>query len=219
MPDGDLDGGAVRGVPQGVGDEVGHHLAQPGLGARTTVGADRAVEAEQRDASLRRPHAGVGDGIRREHGEVDLAASTTGFVVDPGQGEQVLDEAAHPGRLGLDALHRAGRRPPVGDGALPVQLGVAAHRGERGAQLVRGVGDELAHPLLAGLAHGEGRTRSGRASTLRLRESEVTSSSAWRTGMRRVRSPVAIAAAVSSMRVSGTEGPPHGVPAERGPTR
>ena len=39
--------------------------------------------------------------------------------------------------------------------------------------------------------------------TLRLRESEVTSSSAWRTGMRWVRSPVAIAAAVSSIRVSG----------------
>ena len=43
----------------------------------------------------------------------------------------------------------------VGHGALPVELGVPAHRGERGAQLVRGVGDELAHPLLAGLAHGE----------------------------------------------------------------
>jgi hypothetical protein len=38
---------------------------------------------------------------------------------------------------------------------------------------------------------------------LRLRDSEVTSSSAWRTGMRCVRSPAAMAAAVSSMRVSG----------------
>ena len=39
--------------------------------------------------------------------------------------------------------------------------------------------------------------------TLRLREREVTSSSAWRTGMRWVRSPVAIAAAVSSIRDNG----------------
>ena len=39
--------------------------------------------------------------------------------------------------------------------------------------------------------------------TLRRRDSEVTSSSAWRTGMRWVRSPVAMAAAVSSMRVNG----------------
>ena len=39
--------------------------------------------------------------------------------------------------------------------------------------------------------------------TLRLREREVTSSSAWRTGMRWVRSPVAMAEAVSSIRDSG----------------
>ena len=39
--------------------------------------------------------------------------------------------------------------------------------------------------------------------TLRLREREVTSSSAWRTGMRWVRSPAAMAAAVSSIRDSG----------------
>ena len=38
---------------------------------------------------------------------------------------------------------------------------------------------------------------------LRLRDSEVTSSSAARTGMRRVRSPPAMAAAVSSIWVSG----------------
>ena len=52
----------------------------------------------------------------------------------------------------------------VADGALPVELGVAAHRRERGAQLVRGVGDELAHPLLAGLAHARTTTRCGSAS-------------------------------------------------------
>ena len=44
-----------------------------------------------------------------------------------------------PGRPGQFVPHPA---------ALPVVLGVAAHRGERGAQLVAGVRDELAHPLL-----------------------------------------------------------------------
>ena len=39
--------------------------------------------------------------------------------------------------------------------------------------------------------------------TLRLRERDVTSSSAWRTGMRWVRSPPAMAEAVSSIRDSG----------------
>ena len=40
--------------------------------------------------------------------------------------------------------------------ALAVQLGIAPHGGQRGAQLVGGVRDELPHPLLRGLAGGEG---------------------------------------------------------------
>ena len=46
------------------------------------------------------------------------------------------------------ASSRAG---PVVDGADPVQLGEAAHGGQRGSQLVPGVGHELAHPCLRGL--------------------------------------------------------------------
>ncbi len=63
--------------------------------------------------------------------------------------------------LGLDPLHRGADGFGVGDGSLAVQLGVPAHRRQRGAQLMGGVGDELAHPLLAGLADGEGRLDPG----------------------------------------------------------
>ena len=66
-------------------------------------------------------------------------------LVEAGQLEQVLDEAAHPDGLLLDALHGLGHFLRRLQGAHPVQLGVAAHRDERGAQLVAGIADEAAH--------------------------------------------------------------------------
>ena len=67
----------------------------------------------------------------------------------PGQQQQVLDEPLHPQRLGLDARQRVGDRRGHRLALATGQLGIPADGGERGAQLVRGVGDELAHPLLA----------------------------------------------------------------------
>ena len=52
---------------------------------------------------------------------------------------------------------------PLG-GAAPEQLGVAAHRGERGLQLVGGVAHELAQAPLGLAPLGEGRARCCRAS-------------------------------------------------------
>ena len=66
-------------------------------------------------------------------------------LVEAREGEQVLDEHAHPHRLLLDAVHRLRDILVARDRAHPVQLGVAAHRDERGAQLVAGVADESAH--------------------------------------------------------------------------
>ena len=65
--------------------------------------------------------------------------------VEAGEQQQVLDEPGHPRRLGLDLGQRGGG----GLGAVARQLGVAGDGGERRTQLVGGVGDELAHLLLA----------------------------------------------------------------------
>ena len=93
------------------------------------------------------------------------AARSTGValerpaLVEAGQQEQVVDEHAHPRRSPLRCAaspwpgRRAARRRTLAE-----ELGVAADRGQRRAQLVRGVGDEPAQPLLrGGCALGERR--------------------------------------------------------------
>jgi hypothetical protein len=79
------------------------------------------------------------------------------LLVEPGQQQQVLDEQAHPGGLLLDPTHHAAQVFGGADRALPVQLGKAADRGQRGPQLMARVGDEPAHPVLGLLCAGLGR--------------------------------------------------------------
>ena len=67
-------------------------------------------------------------------------------LVEPGQQQQVGDQRRHPLRLALDALQRVLGHGGQLVGLLPGELGVSADGGERGAQLVARVGDELAHP-------------------------------------------------------------------------
>ena len=61
--------------------------------------------------------------------------------------EQVLDEGAHADGLLLDAVHRLGDVLRALQRAHPVELGVAAHRDQRGAQLMARVADEAPHLL------------------------------------------------------------------------
>src|SRR5262249_56153446 len=70
------------------------------------------------------------------------------FLVEAGEQQQVLDEQAHPGGFVLDAPQQQLGLVGPARRALPVQLREAADRRERGTQLVRRVGDELAHALL-----------------------------------------------------------------------
>ena len=81
-------------------------------------------------------------------------------LVEPGQQQQVLDQCLHAGRLLLDAAHDHRQVDPgrvARSLAEAEQLGEALDRGERRAQLVRGVGQELAEPVLGPVALGEGR--------------------------------------------------------------
>ena len=103
---------------------------------------------------------GVADGVDDQPGQIDRFAVQRPSRVQARQQQHVLDQLGHPFGLGLDAAHRVG--DVVGQFvALALrELGVAADRGQRGAQLVAGVGDELAHPGLAGVPR---RQRTGDA--------------------------------------------------------
>jgi hypothetical protein len=79
-----------------------------------------------------------------------------GHLVEARQQEQVVDQDTHARRLVLDAPHRLLDVGGVARGAHAEELGVAADRGQRCAQLVRGVGDETPQTILAGLALAEG---------------------------------------------------------------
>ena len=110
-----------------------------------TTAAHRTAGVEARPAGAGRSGsrpASVVHGVAGEHGQVDRVGAHRPLLVEPGQQQQVLDEAAHPGGLVLDAAHRAGDLVRSRHGALAVQLGEAADAGQRGAQLVRGVGGE-----------------------------------------------------------------------------
>ena len=95
-------------------------------------------------------------GVGGDRRQVDRQAVERPSLVDAGEQQQLVDQDAHALGLLLDAAH--GRLEVGGAvfGAAMEELGVAADRGERRAQLVRGVGQEAAQPVLGRLALGEG---------------------------------------------------------------
>ena len=147
---------------------------------------------------------GVERGVAGERHEVDLGEVERLRLVEPGEGEQVLDEAAHADRLLLDAVHRL--RDVVGrlQRAHPVELGVAAHRDERRAQLVRGVADEPAH-----LVDGAGAVAERAVDAVEHRVERAVEPADLGVGRRAAerwpKSPSAIAAAVRSTSRSGVK--------------
>ena len=148
------DQGAVRRVPSGVGEQVREHLVQPVL----VAGGEHRVVRELQDP----PVAGAGGlsvagGVDRQPAQVDRFRRQRAPGVEPGEQQQVVDQDAHP--LGF-RQHPAERVRDRLAGVARVQqreLGVAADGGQRGAQLVRGVGGEPAQPRLAGRAPSQRR--------------------------------------------------------------
>ena len=109
-------------------------------------------------------HVRVADRVDHQPRQVHRPGRQRPAGVQPGQQQQVLDQRGHPGRLRLHPAHRVRhivRYPGI---AAPRQLGVPADGGQRRAQFVAGVGDELADPGLAGLPGGQARRRRARAS-------------------------------------------------------
>ena len=95
---------------------------------------------------------GIAGGVDDKPGQVHLFALQRSPGVQAREQQHVLDEAGHALGLGFHPAHRV--RDIVGQRVLFAlrQFGVAANRRQRGAQFVAGVGDELAHPHLAGMS-------------------------------------------------------------------
>ena len=97
------------------------------------------------------------DAVVHQSGDIDRIPLPLGMLIEASQPEHVVDQLAHPLGLQQDPAHRLIDLRALGQGALPIELGVGAKRGQRGAQLMAGLGEEAPHQLLAGLAFGDGR--------------------------------------------------------------
>ena len=131
---GDDHPGLRRVVGEGVADQVHEDLLEP-----VVVGPDRGQAGRRLDLDQRR---GLGrqhrdGGVEHQRDVAPVALQPEHARLDRGEVEQVVDEAAEPGRLGRDA----GQEPLLGGGVpghVLLQQGgrVAGDRGQRGPQLV-----------------------------------------------------------------------------------
>src|SRR3954470_4096899 len=124
-----------------MGDRVAQEVAQ-GLGQAALVGLDQQLgdRAELQPAPARVRQAT--DQIGQERPQLDDPGAQEPLLPRLSEQEHVLHEAAHALHLQRDELLDAphlGRVGLVGEGE---DLELAADDGQRGAQLVRGVGDE-----------------------------------------------------------------------------
>ena len=135
----DGDGAAGRTVPRCVVEQVGDELVEPG-------GIALDGEIGRIDADVVR-HVAAGDagladrGVEQPSYVDPLAGQRCLAGVDPGEVEQVADQTGHP--LALVERGAEGHRVGLGD-AVGEVLEEGVEGGERGAQLVADVGDQLA---------------------------------------------------------------------------
>ena len=170
LPHGGRDGGPDGGVLGRVGEQVADHAGQlRPVAGDAPLGARLHPCGQVHHPRVVRPRgAGVHHALEDHLGQVHLfgqrhlpgglqahgPAARDGL--EPFEQEHVVHEGGHP--VGLEQ-HPA-ERPPAGRGELlrhRDHLGVAAHRGERRAQLVGGVRHEPAHLLLLHAALLQGR--------------------------------------------------------------
>ena len=118
----------------------------------TTTGA----AGSEGDGAVGGLHPGGVDGGGGHGGEVDLFVGQRPLAVEAGQQQEVVDQLAHAVGLGADVAHGGGQVLGPVPGAAVEDLGVAADGGERGPQLVGGVGQEAPEALLGGGPGGEG---------------------------------------------------------------
>jgi len=135
----------VRGVLQGVGDQIGDHLPDPRLVSQRRhrlEGVAAVVDPGQADEPVRHPHVRVTHRVRRHRQQVHRLAAQRSLLVQAGQQQHVVDQQSHPADFGLDPPHRLVQRRVAG-GAPPRRYSSAKPwiGGERGAQFMGGVGE------------------------------------------------------------------------------
>ena len=136
----------------GIGKQIGKHLMQAGLIPRDN---DRLVGNVQRPPVVGAGDVRIADGVDDQPGQVDRFTLQRASGVQAGEQKHVLHQLRHPLGFGLHAAHRMG--DVVGQ-VIPFplgQFGIPANRGQRCAEFVAGVGDELAHPGFAGMPGGQ----------------------------------------------------------------
>ena len=160
--DGDLHrrpgGGVAHHVAQQVGEDLGEAVAVTDdleRGGLLAGGLVAGVEGDEAAVALGGQHHHVAEGPGGQVGEVDRLHRHLPALVDPGQLEEIVDEAPHARGLGLDAVHDL-LGPLGGHPSHAVELAVAAYRRQGGAQLVRGVRDESGHAFLGDQLDVEG---------------------------------------------------------------
>ena len=145
----------------------GLHLAA--LSSRLVTARSRAVASPTHPpglgAHVEGQAAARGGGPARRPGRRSSASSTASrrerHRVVAGQLDEVADQRGHLLDLGADVVQQLGARPRAASRRRAVGLGeqveVGAQRGQRGAQLVAGVGDQLALPVARRGERGEHR--------------------------------------------------------------
>ena len=138
----------------GVGEQVGDDLVQPAPGRRgPSTGSSGRSSCQTWSGPAACASLTASTTIRVT---VDRLAVQRPAGVEPGEQQQVVDEAVI--RVASDSTRPSAWATDGGTGSRSrrVSSGVPADRRQRGAQLVAGVGDELAHPHLALLPRRQG---------------------------------------------------------------
>ncbi len=147
--------GPLRRMGTGIGQQIHQDLVQP---PAVAVHQRRLLGQLQPPPVTGSRHPRVAHRIDHQRHQIGGRVRERPPGVEPGEQQQVLHQPRHPLRLRLDPAQRVpGLRPRLLPSA-PGQLGIAADRRERRAQLMAGVGDEPPDPHLALLTDRERRT-------------------------------------------------------------
>ena len=140
------------GVGQGIAHQVVGHLGQA-LGVPED---DDLAAGGHRQLVRVIGRVGVLDHVGADAMEIDRVRPERPAPIQLGQEQEVLDQAPHARRFLLDPLQRSVDARLVGEPAPAQQFGVPPDRRQGRAELVGGVGHELAQALLGGRLLGEG---------------------------------------------------------------
>jgi hypothetical protein len=150
--DGDVSGLAA--VLDGVVDQVEEHLLKPvGIGSDAELRGDVVLQGDGAftGADFEVGDDPVDDGLELDG--FDIHDDLTGL--EAGDGEEIFDEVGEAVGVSLDRLEEAGGGGGVFDGAMEEGFGVALDHGERGAEFMADIGDELASGVLKLAEAGE----------------------------------------------------------------